>query len=424
VTRAARRSHTDVGFFGRLGSGNYGNDGSFEAVLRFLRRNRPDLTLDAMCSGPEVLSARYGLPAEQMHWDRGGHRVSRVRLVERTMTAGRVLTGAVVDAVRTARWVRSHAVVIVPGMGTFESTMPVRPWQVPWSLFVVAAAGRAFGVRTAFVSVGVSPADDPVSRALLKTTLRWATYRSYRDDYSRQMAADAGVDVAGDEVFPDLAFALPVPSTIVDHPGVIGVGVIDWRGTASDRAAAANLFETYLGEMVTLVGGLVDDGQQVRLLGGDDHDADVAQTVAHLVLAERPDVDSDQVRYVPVASLEDFMDVLSGLHLLVGSRFHNVLCGLRCGVPTVAVGYAEKHRVLMDRFGQGSLVHAIRGLRADEVRASVDEAAANHDRISLHLRQVAEDEHQGVRRQLAALGALVHDQGHRHDLRGSTTTRW
>src|SRR5260370_17053798 len=52
-----------VGLFGNLGSGNIGNDASLEAMLRYLRTDHPDVILDAMCAGPEIVRRHYGIPA-------------------------------------------------------------------------------------------------------------------------------------------------------------------------------------------------------------------------------------------------------------------------------------------------------------------------------------------------------------------------
>ena len=49
-----------VGFFGILGSGNLGNDGSLDAVVGYLRERHPDARLGFFCMGPDELAARYG----------------------------------------------------------------------------------------------------------------------------------------------------------------------------------------------------------------------------------------------------------------------------------------------------------------------------------------------------------------------------
>ena len=197
-----------VGFFGKLGAGNYGNDGSLEALLAHLRNHHPTIPVDCMAAGPKVVEQRYGIPAVDLSWDRGGPR-SGSRLLDRGLTALRVGLGVGVDAWRIARWTRRHSVAIVPGMGTFESTMQVRPWQTPWSLFALAMSARAFGTSLAVVSVGASNPPDPISRILLARTLRLASQRSFRDEQSRTAASEMGVDTSHDVVLPDLAFARP-----------------------------------------------------------------------------------------------------------------------------------------------------------------------------------------------------------------------
>src|SRR5207247_158291 len=52
-----------VGFFGLLGSGNLGNDGSLDAFLAYLHKEYPDAEVDFLCAGPDQIVARYGLPA-------------------------------------------------------------------------------------------------------------------------------------------------------------------------------------------------------------------------------------------------------------------------------------------------------------------------------------------------------------------------
>src|SRR3954463_16694995 len=101
-----------VGVFGLLGSGNLGNDGSLQAVLGYLRAEHPEAAVDALCGGPEAVTARYGIPATRLPWVRREYRnAARAGAI-----AGKGL-GKFVDVFRTAAWVRRHDVVIVPGMG-------------------------------------------------------------------------------------------------------------------------------------------------------------------------------------------------------------------------------------------------------------------------------------------------------------------
>jgi len=87
-----------VGFFGLLGSGNIGNDGSLESMLAFLRTSHPDAELGAMCSGPEQVTTRYGIPATPMRW---------YQRYEETTSGAMALTlkavGRLFDTLRTVR---------------------------------------------------------------------------------------------------------------------------------------------------------------------------------------------------------------------------------------------------------------------------------------------------------------------------------
>ena len=76
------------------------------------------------------------------------------------------------------------------------------------------------------------------------------------------------------------------------------------------------------------------------------------------------------------------------LDAVVASRFHNVLCA-DVRVPTIAVGYGDKHRVLMERFGVGRFSHEIRSLDVDDLVRSLEGLLAEGDRLSPHLLDVA-----------------------------------
>jgi len=140
-----------VGLFGLLGSGNIGNDASMESVLHYLRTERPDTYVDAMCPGPAQLASAYGIEATPLwsyqQWKWQGSGISAVALK---------VIGKAIDTFRIASWVRRHDVVIVPGMGVLEATLPLRALGEPYAMFLLSAFGRTFGTKVAFVSIGAS----------------------------------------------------------------------------------------------------------------------------------------------------------------------------------------------------------------------------------------------------------------------------
>ncbi|MFK0289779.1 polysaccharide pyruvyl transferase family protein [Streptomyces sp. NPDC090442] len=365
-----------VGVFGLLGSGNLGNDGSLEAVLGYLRAEQPAAVVDALCGGPEVVATRYRIPATRLHWYRGEYRTaSRVGAI-----AAKGL-GKLVDAVRTACWVRRHDVVIVPGMGVLEATLPLRPWGFPYSLFLLCATGRLFGTRVALVGVGADAIGDRPTRALVRWSARLATYRSYRDALSRDAMRAMGVDTARDEVYPDLAFALPTPpapelsafpppfgregppqqgGTPLSPSGLVCVGVMDFHGGNDDRARAEEIHRRYLDGTTQFVRRLVEDGRPVRLLTGDACDAPVVTAILDAV-------DSPLVTAAETASLADLMKEMAAADTVVATRYHNLVCALKVGTPTLALSYAAKSDALMTERGLGAYRHSAREVDADQL---------------------------------------------------------
>ncbi|MFJ6406759.1 polysaccharide pyruvyl transferase family protein [Streptomyces hydrogenans] len=347
-----------VGVFGLLGSGNLGNDGSLEAVLGYLRAAHPEAVVDALCGGPEAVTARYGIPATRLHWYRGEYRTaSRAGAV-----AGKGL-GKLVDAVRTAAWVRRHDVVIVPGMGVLEATLPLRPWGFPYALFLLCASGRLVRTRVALVGVGAAPIRNRATRTLVRWSARLAAYRSYRDEQSRDALRAMGVDTAGDEVYPDLAFALPAPPSRTrpeGEPGPVCVGVMAFHGGDDDRARAEEIHRRYLDGTTRFVRALVADGRRVRLVTGDACDAPVVAAILDAV-------DSPLVGAADAASLAGLMAEMATADTVVATRYHNLVCALKVGAPTLALSYAAKSDALMARMGLDAYCHPAREVDADRL---------------------------------------------------------
>ena len=339
-----------VGLVGLLGSGNIGNDGSLESVLAYLGAEHADAILDFLCSGTDEITARYGVPATRLRWystemkGTTGIRVLAAKSLQ-------VPLGIIIDAFRTASWVRRHDVVIVPGMGTLEATLPLRPWHTPYSMFLVAASGRLFATKVAFVSVGTNDIRQRLTRRLVTAAAGLAYYRSYRDTFSRDAMRRMGRDTSGNPVYPDLAFALPVPRNAAVLPGSVGVGVMDYHGGNDDRLQADELHASYVAKMKSFILWLVDNGHPVRLFTTDVHD----QRIMHEVIADlrdqRPELGPSQLIAEPVPSLDELMRQTASVDIVVASRFHNVLFALKLAKPALSVGYSAKFGALMAEMG-------------------------------------------------------------------------
>lgn len=337
-----------VGLFGLLGSGNIGNDASIESVLRYLSADHSDVTPDAMCKGPDGLRERFGVAAIPLNWyqkyEKQASGVTAIAL--KTLGKG-------VDVFRTASWVRRHDVVIVPGTGILEATLPQRPWGMPYSMFLLCASGRLLGTKVALVSVGAGVINQRLTRWLLISAARLAFYRSYRDIESRDAMRQQGVDTTSDHVYIDLAFAIPALPYDPGDPQTVGVGVMDYHGANNDRGEADELYTSYVEKVQSFILWLVDSGHRVLLLVGDTNNSDegVVQEILAGLRVHRPDLDPTSVIAEPVSSFAELMRETALASTVVATRFHNVICALRLSKPTISLGYAPKFTALMADMG-------------------------------------------------------------------------
>ena len=64
--------------------------------------------------------------------------------------------------------------------------------------------------------------------------------------------ADRGIDITKVPVYPDLAFALPVPPPQAGDPKIVCVGVMDYHGGDNDRGSEGGIRDAYVAEMAAI----------------------------------------------------------------------------------------------------------------------------------------------------------------------------
>ena len=353
-----------IGLFGYLGSGNIGNDASMESALGYLRSAHPDAIIDAMCTGPDRLRRQYGLDAIPLFWY-----LKHERRFFGAAVAPIKGLGKVIDIVRIARWVRCHDVVIVPGMGVLETTLPLRALGAPFAMFLLCLSGRLYRTKVALISVGANVIKQPLIRWLCRSSARLACYVSYRDTGSLRAMPRRGACLTRPRVCPDLAFGIPARSQDPGDRMVVGVGVMDFHGTNDNRGQAKQIHASYVAAVTAFIVWLTDTGRQVRLFVGDTKGCDdrVVDEVLTRVRRSRPGLDGDRVTSASSSSFSDLMDAMKPAGTIVATRYHNVICALRLAKPTISLGYAAKHEALMSEMGLAAYCQDARSLDVDRL---------------------------------------------------------
>lgn len=371
-----------IGLLGQFGSGNTGNDGSLEAMVNFLRKARSDAELLCICSNPDAIAKQYKIKAISI-----GGTVAQGRWFQRIngMLAGvprRFLT-----LYSLLAQLNGLSLLIIPGTGILDDFQE-NPFGWPFVVFRWCLAARLRRVRIAFVSIGAGPIEHPLSRWFLKTAVQMARYRSYRDDYSRDYVEGIGVDVSRDGRYPDIAFRLPVPDPLPvknDAHVTVGVGVMDYHGWAKTDTDTDAIHESYTGKLAAYICWLLEQGYNVRLLTGDLRDGKAVKKVLDKIAATGLDVSPERITSTYSQSLHELMHNIARTDFVVVSRYHNVVCALKLGRPTISISYNKKNDYLLAQFDQQRYCQFIETFDVEELKRQTQSVVEDMDAVRLQI---------------------------------------
>ncbi len=363
-----------IGLFGQFGAGNTGNDGSLEAMLQLLKRNRPDAQLVCICSRPDIVTQKFDLPAHPVsrpypsNWLL--HAINKAMLHVPRRAVGfccALLLAFQLD------------LIVVPGTGILDD-FNENPFGWPFAVLRWSLAARLTGTRMIFVSIGAGPVNHPLSRRFLCWASTLAAFRSYRDQVSHDFMKQLGVSPAGDFVSADIAFALPtVPDEIEDSSHqCVGLGVMSYRGWKKNGRDGDAVYADYVAKMTTLARRLLGGGRQVRLLIGDKGDMEAA----HDILEQLPAAEADKVTFEPSASLHDLMQQIAKTDVVIASRYHNIVCALAMGRPAISLAYASKNDALLHDTGLAAFCHRIDSFDPETILSQIDLAFAQRTALT------------------------------------------
>jgi polysaccharide pyruvyl transferase WcaK-like protein len=231
-----------------------------------------------------------------------------------------------------------------------------------------------------------------------------------------------GVDTE-DSVFPDLAFALPLPTNHRNAAGdwsTIGVGVMAYVGSNDDRDRAREIYDRYVDSVKEIVRWLIDNGRRVRLFIGDTDGSDEA-TVRQILAdmrALRPELDESWIVLEPVSTFSEIMEALEPLGAMVATRFHNLVASVMLSKPTIAVGYSSKHSALMSDMGLAEFSYSIEALDVGALKEQFLEMERCSEQLRQSLSARTAEKAALLERQFDELDVVVfgRDTAARHDI--------
>jgi polysaccharide pyruvyl transferase WcaK-like protein len=93
--------------------------------------------------------------------------------------------------------------------------------------------------------------------------------------------------------------------------------------------------------------------------------------------------------------------------LVVATRYHNVVCALRMGRPTISIGYAEKNDVLLAEMGLGDYCQYIEDLDLERLKAQTERLISDLPAIEARVAEASARFQNRLREQEDLLASLI-----------------
>lgn len=398
------RKRAKVAFFGIFGVRNLGNECTLQAILHNVRQRFPDGDIYSIAYEPDDTATRHSLtalPVTARHSrpDTGSAATAgqSSKLARLLRVLFRRLPAEALGWLQAIRLLRGTDMVVMTGTGMLTDYSN-SCFGFPYDVWKWTFAAKLAGSRVRFVSVGVGPIYEALSRRFINSALAAADYRSFRDSFSRDKIASYGFNSGRDPVFPDLAFSLPREMFPVNaghdngRDKVVGVGLLnhaDPRASRPEQRAAS--YEDYIAKMADFTSWLVRHGYRVRILQGDlRYDAAVKRDL-------RASLESRGLRYEEagildeeITSVDDLIRQISGTSVVVSPRFHNLVLGIMLGKPVISLSYDPKNDALLDGFGLGTYCQPFETFTTDTLIAQFTDITSKAREIGPLLRRRAE----------------------------------
>src|SRR5271167_377833 len=215
-----------IALFGNFGIGNLGNEATLQAMVYNLRKHLPNAEISCICSGPENTASEYNISAAPIRspfpiWKRstvsskdeepaggsngsgsGAPAMEPHRWFQVFAGLRALLRGCAYPLLETYRWFNGIARLKGSNLFVMTGTGMLGDYSLHYEIFRWAIIAKLCRCKLLFVSVGAGPIRQPLRRWFVRTALKLADYRSYRDSSSKDYLEAIGLDVKNDPVYP------------------------------------------------------------------------------------------------------------------------------------------------------------------------------------------------------------------------------
>ncbi len=405
-----------------MGYGNLGDAAIQEAVIANIKKRLPNARIIGFSFVPDDTMKRHNIPCYPIRWwyptsaKTGNQSVKRSSRSSRLKSAlkgipfiylwAKPLSDFVHEAifwVRSFRALRNLDVLIISGGGQLCELWR-GPWSHPYTIFKFSLLTKLARKRLYILNVGAGPLEHPLSRFFVRYAVRFADYRSFRDDDSQRLIESLGVQ-AKTHVYPDPAYAMEITDhlqTALHQTSMrsVGLNVIGFCDPRIWPRKDTSLYHEYLEKITRFSAWLIEYGYILQVFSTEMSVDQYAIEDLRARLCERISSQElvSRIFGAPSGSVNEVLRQMSEFDFIVTSKFHGIIFSHLLNKPVISLSYHRKMDFVMRAAGQGHfsadiehfdvdwLIETFRSL-VDESRRIKSESAAAVGTYSARLSQ-------------------------------------
>src|SRR5712692_1273498 len=383
-----------IGLLDHMGYGNLGDAAVQEAVIANIKKRLPNARLIGFSLVPDDTLKRHGIPCHPIRWwyltpEKIGSQAAngmslKSNLISILMKIPLFFSWSkpvsdfiheVMFWVRSYRTLRSLDLLIISGGGQL-CELWYGPWSHPYTIFKFSLLTKLARKKLYLLNVGAGPLEHPLSRFFARWAVRFADYRSFRDDDSRELVQGLGVK-AKTHVYPDPAYALQVGNHSNGAPGaskpiIVGLNPIGFCDPRIWPRKDDSVYQEYLEKIARLSAWLLEQGYHLRVFTTEssvDRYA-IGDLKARLLSRVSSPELVCQVFRSPSENVSDLLRQMSEFDFILTSKFHGIIFSHLLSKPVISLSYHRKMDVAMQSVGQGRFCADIENFTLDWLKSA------------------------------------------------------
>ena len=399
-----------IGILGHIGQKNLGDESIFSAVIENLRNRMPQARIYGFTINPTDTFERHGIRSfpirriPKSETSEGSEEPSMGKEIHESRPfpvyydrfkcwlkakprlfsfLSAVKTGIgflgqipeeIAFIIESFKNIKGVNILIIAGSQQLIDYVANGPWSQPYALLKWTLLAKAAGAKVVYLSVGAGPINTFLGRVFIKKALSLASFRSYRDETSREWIQQLKL---GEEIHicPDLAFSSSRISNFsstgphtADQP-IVGINPVPIYDPKYWIGGGQSAYNDYIQKLSRFATWLIRRGYKIHLFPTQlNLDPSVIVDIRRMMEQETGlDLDA-QIVDMPILNLEELSTAISRMKFVVASRYHAGVLSYALEKPILGIAYQPKTADLMRQMDQSDFVLNIQDFDLAEMK--------------------------------------------------------